>query len=338
MSLNVTECIKSLTGIILLLCAFQVNAVVLKIATLSPEGTSWMNEMRDAASLIVKQTQGRVVLKFYPGGVMGSDSNVLRKIRIGQLQGGAVTAGSLTEIYPDIDIYGLPYMFDSLEQVDYVREKMDALLMTGLEENEFVSFGLAEGGFSYMMSEQPLHTAADVRNQKVWIPSGSAVGEAVFNSAEVSPVNLPLSDVLTGLQTGLVNTVIASPIGAIALQWHTKIRYLIDMPLTYFSALMVVDKKAFNKLEENDQAVVRSIMSDAFARINRQNRENNLAAREALRNQDVEFISLSKETIAEWRSIGDKALRQLEQQNSYTDRVYKLFINHVEAAKTIRAN
>lgn len=323
---------------ILLFSVFQADAVVFKIATLLPEGTSWMNEMRDAADVIKQKTQGRVTLKFYPGGVMGSDSSVLRKIRIGQLQGGAVTSGSLSEIYPDIDVYGLPYIFDSLQQVDYVREKMDSILMGELENNGFVSFGLAEGGFSYMMSEQPLHTAEDVRSQKVWIPSGNTVGEAVFSSAEVSPVTLPLSDVLTGLQTGLVNTVIASPIGAIALQWHTKIKYMVDMPLTYFSALLVIDKKAFDKLSNDDKVLVRGIMSDAFVRINQQNRKNHLAARDALLNQGIEFISLSKETMDEWRAIGNKALLRLEQQNSYSDRIYRLLINNIEAAKKVQVH
>ena len=95
-----------------LLCYGQfASAKVIKIATISPDGTAWMKAMRTGADDIKKQTKGRVVIKFYPGGVMGNDKNVLRKIRIGQLHGGAVTAGSLTSIYPDIDIYGLPYLF-----------------------------------------------------------------------------------------------------------------------------------------------------------------------------------------------------------------------------------
>lgn len=320
-----------LLGVVLIFSVFHAHGMVLKIATLSPEGTSWMNEMREGARQIKQMTQGRVVLKFYPGGVMGSDSNVLRKIRIGQLHGGAVTSGSLSEIYSDIDIYGLPYLFSTLAQVDQVRMKMDSLLIQGLEKKGFISFGLAEGGFSYMMSDKPLRTARDVRSQKVWIPSGNEVGEAVFSSANISPVTLPLSDVLTGLQTGLVNTVIASPIGAIALQWHTRVKYLVDMPLTYFAALMVIDKKAFNKIKQDDRDVVKKVMSDAFVRIDKQNRKDNLAAREALRNQGIELITLSKKTMDEWRAIGDKAMRKLEQKNSYSEEVYELLMRNIEA-------
>ena len=263
----------------LLLVSSIADARTFKIATVSPDGTFWMQEMRAGAEEIKKQTQGRVKFKFYPGGVMGSDESVLRKIRIGQLHGGAVTAGSLIAIAPDISIYELPYLFESLEQVDYVRSKMDADLIQSLEGKGFVGFGLAEGGFSYMMSDEALQSISDVQNKKVWLPSNHPVGDAVFSSADISAVSLPIADVLTGLQTGLINTIITSPIGAIALQWHTKIQYVMDEPLTYFSALMVIDKKAFDKIKEEDREIVRTVMSETFARIDQRNRKDNVEAR-----------------------------------------------------------
>ena len=323
---------------LLLLNSSIANARTFKIASVSPDGTFWMQEMRAGAEEIMKQTQGRVKFKFYPGGVMGSDDSVLRKIRIGQLQGGAVTSGSMTSIEPDIAIYELPYLFESLDQVDYVRSKMDAELIKALEKKGFVSFGLAEGGFSYMMSDEALQSVDDVRNKKVWLPSNHPVGEAVFSSADISPVPLPISDVLTGLQTSLIDTIITSPIGAIALQWHTKIGYVMDEPLTYFSALLVIDNKAFNKLKQEDQQIVRSVMSDAFARINEQNRKDNIAAKQALINQGVKFVRLSPATAKEWRQIGEMAVKKLEQQNSYSEKAYNDLMKYLDASKQALKN
>ncbi len=319
----------------MLLNAAVADARTFKIASISPDGTFWMQEMRAAAERIKKESQGRVKFKFYPGGVMGNDENVLRKIRIGQLQGGAVTAGSLVAIDPDISIYELPYLFSSLEQVDYVRSRMDADLLGKLEDRGFVSFGLAEGGFSYMMSDEELQLIADVRSKKVWLPSNHPVGEAVFESADVAPVTLPISDVMTALQTGLIDTVITSPIAAIALQWHTKIQYVMDEPLTYFSALLVIDKKAFNKLKEEDRELVRTHMGQAFARIDQQNRKDNVAAREALLNQGIRFVALTPASRQEWRKAGETALKKLEKQNSYSDEVYNTLMKHLdESGKT----
>jgi len=321
------------TVALLLLASSVADARVFKIATISPDGTFWMQEMRAGAEEIKKKTQGRVKFKFYPGGVMGSDESVLRKIRIGQLQGGAITAGSLIGIAADIGIYELPYLFDSLEQVDYVRSKMDADLIKTLENKGFVSFGLAEGGFSYMMSDEPLQSVADVRNKKVWLPSNHPVGEAVFRSADISAVTLPLSDVLTALQTGLIDTIITSPIGAIALQWHTKVVYVVDEPLTYFSALLIVDRKVFNKLTEEDRQTVYTIMGESFNRIDQQNRKDNVAAKQALMNQGIKFIQLSPESKKEWREVGDVAMKKLEKQNKYSDKTYNDLMKYLDESR-----
>lgn len=318
---------------ILFLSTSVASARVFKIATVAPEGTFWMQEMRAAAEQIEQETAGRVKFKFYPGGVMGSDESVLRKIRIGQLHGGAVTAASMTGIAPDIGIYELPYLFDSLEQVDYVRSKMDAELIAGLERKGFVGFGFAEGGFSYMMSDEPLQSVAEVRTKKVWLPSNHEIGEAVFSSADIASVSLPISDVLTALQTGLIDTIITSPIGAIALQWHTKIAYVVEEPLTYFGALLVINKKAFNKLSEADRQIVRDIMGQAFISIDKQNRKDNVEAKQALKNQGIKFVSLSAASRKEWHEVGDKAIKVLEQQNQYSDKVYENLMRHVAEAK-----
>jgi TRAP-type C4-dicarboxylate transport system substrate-binding protein len=244
----------------------------------------------------------------------------------------------MTPIAPDIAIYELPYLFDSLDQVDYVRSKMDDELINGLEKKGFIGFGLAEGGFSYMMSDEPLQSVAEVGSKKVWLPSNHDIGEAVFSSADISPVPLPLSDVLTGLQTGLIDTIIAPPIGAIALQWHTKINYVMDEPLTYFSALLVIDKKAFNKLKDEDREIVRSIMSDAFKRINDQNRKDNAAAKQALMNQGIEFVRLAPDAAKEWRQVGDKAIEMLEKQNKYSDKAYGDLMKYLDESKQAQSH
>ena len=142
-------CTPRLAALILLACLpLAVPATDLKLATVAPEGSSWMKDLRTAGLQIKERTGGRVNIKFYGGGIQGTDKKVLRKIRIGQLQGGVFTSNSLEERYPDILIYGLPMLFNSQEEVDYVRQKMDARLTAGLEKAGFVSYGFAGGGFA----------------------------------------------------------------------------------------------------------------------------------------------------------------------------------------------
>ena len=120
--------------VLFFLLSSQANAVVLKIATLSPDGSNWMIAMRQGAKEVAKKTENRVRFKFYPGGIMGGDKAVLRKIRIGQLHGGILTSGSLSKFYHDLLVYNLPMVFKSFAEVDFVRKHMDMLIIDGLEK------------------------------------------------------------------------------------------------------------------------------------------------------------------------------------------------------------
>lgn len=296
---------------LILLGAPLAHAKVIKIASVSPDGSSWMKTMRKAGKDIEKATEGRVKFKFYPGGVMGSDKAVLRKIRIGQLHGGAFPSGSLMKFYGDSQIYNLPLKFRSFEEVDYVRVKMDQQIMDGLEKGGFVTFGLGEAGLAYMMTNRPVASVADLRKQKVWIPNDDPTSLNAVKAFDISPIPLGVADVLASLQTGLIDSVTISPIGAIALQWHTQVKYMTDLPLLYIYALLAVDKKVFYKLSDQDQKTVRDIMGAAFKQIDKQNRKDNLSAYAALKTQGIEFIAPNKDEVNEWRQKSQQAVDKL---------------------------
>lgn len=297
----------------LALCALPsaAGAAVFKIATLSPEGSSWMRTMREGADEVERRTGGRVQIKFYPGGVMGDDAAVLRKMRVKQLQGGAVTLGAVARFYPDSQVYGLPMLFRSLEEVTHLRSKLDPVILDGLERGGLVGFGLAEGGFAYIMSQRPQRSVEDLRGSKPWVPSADELTLEAVRAYDVRPIPLPLGDVLTGLQTGLVDTVAAPPIATIALHWHTQVRYLTDMPLLYSTALMVVDKGSFDRLEEADRRVMREVMGRVFGQIDQRNRADNRGAFDAIVNQGIEIVRPDPSQLQEWRRLSAEAVRKL---------------------------
>jgi len=271
------------------------KTTTLKIATIAPDGTGWMLAMREGAKEIASRTDGRVKFRFYPGGIMGNDKSVLRKLRIGQLHGGAITGGGLALIDPNTLVYSLPFTFRSEEEIDYARAHMDPVLIESLKDAGFITLGFVEGGFAYLMSVAPVHGMEDLRGRKVWIPEGDDVNRAVFEDMNISPIPLPLPDVLTGLQTGLIDTVGASAIGAIALQWHTRVKYVTDTPLIYLHGALLVDRRAFSKLAAKDQAVVRGVMAEVATRLKRETRLDDKKARRALQNQGITFVTPSRE-------------------------------------------
>ena len=282
-----------------------------KIATLSPEGSVWMQKMREGAGELARKTDNRVTIKYYPGGVMGDDKSVLRKIRIGQLHGGAVVGGSLSRFYPDNQIYNLPLKFRSFEEVDYVRKHLDQRIIEGLEEGGFVTFGIAEGGFAYVMSTVPIRTVREMRHQKVWIPDNDTMILETVKAFDITPFPLSIADVQAGLQTGLINTVTTPPIGALALQWHTRIKYLMYEPFLYIYGVLAVDCKAFKKISAYDQQIFREIMGRIFREIDHLNREDNIKALEALRKQGIEFIKPSGEALEKWYADAEAVPKRL---------------------------
>ncbi|RMG53906.1 MAG: C4-dicarboxylate ABC transporter [Gammaproteobacteria bacterium] len=287
-------------------------ALTLKIATVAPEGTRWMQEMRAGAREIASRTNGRVKLKFYPGGVMGNDKSVLKKIRLGQLHGGALTGGSLARVYPDMQIYSLPMEFNTLDEVDAVRREIDPVLRKGMEQHGFVILGLAEGGFAYLMSSDPITRIEELRQHKVWVPEDDLLSYVLFRKMGVQPITLPLADVYTSLQTGLIDTVGATPVGAIAFQWHTRLKSVTNQPLMYLVGALVVDKKRFSRIRPADRKVVMEVMDGIFRRLDRANRSDNAAALATLRQRGFSFVTPSTEEVARWKRLAEEAIAEEE--------------------------
>ena len=306
--------LRTLTVAGSLLAAVVAAATEMKIATLAPDGSFWMEELRRAGDEIERRTEGRVSLRFYPGGSMGNEQAMLRKIRIGQLHGAAMMSGALSSVEPDLEVYSLPLTFHSYEEVDLVRERVDPELRSRLEDDGLVSFGFIEGGFAYLMSTRPTRTLADLKGQKAWIPEGDAVGQAILEAAGLTPVPLQLSDVLTGLQTGLIDVVAGPPVGAVALQWFTKVRYLTEVPILYSYGALTIGERAFARLPADDRKTVCAVLEETTRTLDERAREDNARALEALARQGVERVAFDDAALEEWQGVARRANVLLEER------------------------
>ncbi|MCD6527067.1 MAG: TRAP transporter substrate-binding protein DctP [Desulfuromonas sp.] len=322
-------------SVVLLLCfslalSQSAFATTFKIATVAPEGSQWMQQMRAGAVKIKEQTAGRVTLKFYGGGVMGNEKSVLRKMRVGQLQGGALTGGGLSKISSDLLLYGLPLLTHTIDEMNYVREQMDTVLIQQLEQSGFISFGFAAGGFANLMSQNPIAEVEDLKGRKVWVPEGDRASYAVMEALGLAPVTLPLSDVLTGLQTGLVEVIGTSPLGALAFQWYTRVQYITPMPLAYIYAALVIDKRHFKRLSCADQQVMRDVLGDIYKNIDQQNVEDNRNALQALQQQGLEQVEPKEGELERWNAVANGVMQQMAAQGLFSMELYTQVQQHLQ--------
>lgn len=301
----------------------------IKIATLAPDGTSWMKLMREAASQIQQDTEDRVRIRFFPGGVQGSDKSVLRKIQIRQLQGGAVSSGSLVNITNMTQLYSLPFTFRNLDEVRAIRGEFDPLIAKALEDKGFTLLGLSEGGFAYLMSNSSLADNSTFSSKKVWVPEGDVISQETFKNGGVEPISLPISDVYTSLQTGLIDSLAANPSSVIALQWHSKLRYAADFPLALILGTLVVDSRILSTLSDADQAIVKQRMKEAFQKMDAVNEKDEIAARSALENNGVEFQALDAETQASWRKMAADSMSSFREKGIYPVETYNLLLERL---------
>jgi TRAP-type transport system periplasmic protein len=328
---------KIFLSLFVLLFSLPAAAVTLKIATVTPDGSQWMADMRESAKTIKERTDGRVLIKYYGGGVKGDDAKVLGQIRIRQLQGGAFTPSALASQYSGLNLYGMPLVFNSTDEAAYVRSHMDARLQKGLEDAGFVNFGFATSGFAIIMSNTPVTTLADLKGKRVWVPEGDPISYASMEALSLNPVTLPLTDVLTGLQTGLLDIVAIPPMVALIMQWHTKVKYVTQVPLVYTLGFMAIDKKTFDKISEDDKAVVREVMSATYKNFNEVNLDDNQKAFDALIKSGIKEVEFDNDEFVKVRQLLLESNLRLGEKGAFSLDLYKEMLGHIKDYRSAQA-
>lgn len=272
---------RILVIVLLSFCAALASAATLKISTLYPPGSAPVKSLQAVAQTLKTETGGAVTLKVYPGGVMGDDSTVMRKIRIGQLHGALVSAATLESIRPDLKDLSVPFQFDRIDQVYTARETLDSAFRQRLAEEGWLGFGPLDGGFSYLMSKEPVNNLADIRASKLWLPNTKDI-QAMTDALKVNYLVMNIGDVLTGLDTGAIDTLIAPPSAALTLNWHSRFNYYTETPVIYTWGMLVLPERALRKVPAQHREAVSEALSEWSVSLDAELREGNQSAKVAI--------------------------------------------------------
>lgn len=284
----------------------------IKFATLAPEGSTWMNVMKEYDQAIRKESGGRLGFKIYPGGVQGDENVVLRKIKLGQLHSAGITGNGMTTIAPKVRILDSPFLFRSYAEADYITKSFDKEFTQAFDEGGFVNLGWAEVGFIYVFTNTPVRSPADMKDVKMWMWEGDPIAEATFQTIGIHPIQLSISDVLTSLQTRLIDGVYTSPLAAIALQWFTRVKYMLNVPLADASGAVVISKKKFDEIPPDLQEILVRNGRIYMQKLTQASREENAKSIETLKKNGIMVIDVdSRQTLDSYNEIGRKARRLL---------------------------
>lgn len=291
---------------------------VLKFATLMPTGTAWTKILDDWVREVEDKSNGRIKFRMYSGGVMGDEPDVLRKIRKGQLHGGLFTGYGIGRIYSPARVLEMPFLFENVNESDYVREQIMPELEIGFRKSGFELLGWPEVGFIHFFSTKPITSIDDIKKLRIWLWQGDPLGEAFFKAANIDPIPLSIMDVYTQLSAkhGSIDTVYTSTFGAIALQWYSKLNYATRIPLTNAIGGIVVSNRFFNKLPSDLQLLLKTTGKRMSDEIRLNAREENRKSIGILEKNGIEFmLDWNEVDMDEILTIRNNAASYLEQTN-----------------------
>ena len=289
-----------------------------KFATLIPPDTAWMQQIQAWADEVKEKSHGQLTFKIYPGGVMGDEPDVLRKIRSRQLQGAFFTGYGIGRIFSPARVLEIPFLFKNTDESDFVRGKMMSDIEAGFRQKGFELVGWPEVGFIHFFSKKPLASLADIKTHRIWLWQGDPLGEALTKAAGITPVPLSIMDVYTQLSAkhGSIDTVYNSPFGALAMQWHSKLKYASNIAMTNAIGALVVSQRFYKKLPTDLQQLLKQTGKKYADKINIISRRDNQQSIALLKKSGIKFMwNWNPKEKQQLLDIRDKAAKELINSN-----------------------
>ncbi len=313
--------------------AGSASAEELKIASLAPDGSAWAKIMAEGGRNIGEKTSGRVTVKYFFSGSQGDERDAVRKIKLGQLDGAALTAVGLGQIKGAVRVLDLPFMFKTDKELDYVRDKMAPDFEKLFLEAGYVLLAWGDVGWTHLYTNQQVNSKEDLAKTKMWAWTDDPIVRAYFKRLGVNGVPLGVPDVLPSLQTGTIDACYGAPLAAIALQWYTKVKFATERPINYAIGALVVRKESFEKLSPEDQQIVREAGIEMGNKLKKMVRDQNTRAMNAMKKSGVQFTPVSDAFVAVLEKEGQGVWEDLSGGKLYSDELLAKVKKYVAEAR-----
>jgi len=308
--------------------SFAAEPLTIKFATVAPEGSTWMNTMKELDKTIREKTQGQIAFRVYAGGVAGDELDALRKIRIGQLQSAAFSGVGFGQILPAVRVLDLPFLFMNYKEIDLVHKELEVFFAEQFRQKDFELLSWAEVGNVHLFSQEPIRKVGDLAKLKVWTWSGDPIAKETFSAMGTNPVPLAITDVTTALNTGMIDTVYAPPLGAIALQWNLSVKYMTSLPLAHSTGAILVSKNFAQKIPAEHFKIIKDEFHRSMERLTLELRKQTEESVALLEKGGIKILPAPQEAdLKEFYKVHDRvalALTGKVYPKEVLDRVYDI--------------
>jgi TRAP-type C4-dicarboxylate transport system substrate-binding protein len=289
----------------------KADPVEIRLATLAPSGSPWMAVLDKAAGEIKDKTNGRVTMKYFEGGQQGDERDFVRKIKLGQLDGAAVTSIGLSMIDESIRVLEVPMMFASAEEVDYVADKMWPSFQARFAKKGFKLNDRGEVGWVYFLSKTKIETLADLKGQKVWQWGDDQLVGAMFKKLALNGVPLGVPEVDASLTSGRITAAYGSPVAAVALQWYTKVKFMTSMPMSFAIGATVVSLESIKKMSPEDAKSVEEISKTSSKKLRKVIRKANEDAKATMVKKGITVVQTPTAMVDEFTKNSEEVRKAL---------------------------
>jgi TRAP-type C4-dicarboxylate transport system substrate-binding protein len=289
------------------------SKVVIKIGTVAPEGSTWHDVLLRIRQEWRRISNGEVELRIYAGGVLGDESEMVRKVQRRGLDGVAISGPGLTRIDDGVGCLHYPLFFDSYDELDYVRDRMAPKLEARIESKNFKVLNWSDAGWVYFFTRNEAYTPDDLRKMKLWTSAGDPDTEKVFKDLGFQVVPLPSTDMLTSLQTGLIDAFDVPPLLALLDRSYQQVGYMIDLKWAPIVAATVLSKSAWDRIPASYHDALLEAARTAGEELRMEIRKAGEDAIVEMKSRGLVVLELNETQRAAWRSEVERALPQIRE-------------------------
>lgn len=298
--------------IILVLSAVRLQAAIeIKIGSVAPERSPWHTALLKVARDWEAITSGQVKIRVYPGGIAGSELDMIRKVRLGVLQGAVLTNMGMMKVERSVLVLNLPFLFNSDEEFNYVFQRLKPIFEARVEENGFKVIHWTQSGWVYFFSKGPVLNPDDLKKYKISITKDDPDLEQVWKRMGYQVVPQDNKDVLIGLESGMVSAVYLPAVMAASGQYFAIASHMLAPKLSPLVGSLILSRKTWEQIPENFRPALLEAADRQARTLAGEITSLEEEAVKAMKEHGLVINSPSDSEMAQWRETSSRAIQSL---------------------------